>query len=313
LGRANAPDGWLIREEAIMGTAVRVELKRDDRAAAEAAATAVMAEMHRIDRVMSPFKPESELSAINRDAAARPVAVSRELFDLIRRSIEFSELSGGAFDVTFSSVGHLYDYRAHVRPTEEAIARALPAVGYRHLRLDGKALTVGFARAGVHVDLGGIAKGLAVDNGIALLRARGIREALVSAGGDSRVLGAKDGRPWIIGIRDPRNSAGMVAKIPLVDAAISTSGDYERYFEENGTRHHHVIDPRTGKAAPGVRSVTIIGPDAVTTEGMSKPVFIKGVREGLRFVESLAGIDAVIVDDTGALHYSRGLQAGAGT
>src|SRR5438046_1161641 len=105
-------DNWLIREEAIMGTAVRVELKHEDRAAAEDAAAAVMAEMHCIDRLMSPFKPESELSLLNRDATTRPVAVSRELFDSIRRSIEFSELSGGAFDITFSSVGHLYDYRA---------------------------------------------------------------------------------------------------------------------------------------------------------------------------------------------------------
>ena len=167
---------WYSREEAIMGTAVRVELWHDNAAAARDAMSAVMDEMHRIDASMSPYKPESELSRINREAAQKPVVISKEMFDLITRSIEFSKLSDGAFDITFSSVGYLYDYRAHVKPTDEQIAKTLPGINYRHLQLDAEARTIHFARSGVRIDLGGIAKGYAVDNCIAILKGRGIRE-----------------------------------------------------------------------------------------------------------------------------------------
>ncbi|HKQ30272.1 MAG TPA: FAD:protein FMN transferase [Burkholderiales bacterium] len=292
-----------------MGTAIRVELWHEDKTVAQAAMDAVMAEMHRIDRAMSVFKPDSEISAINRDAAKAPMRVSQEMFDLIARAIEFSEMSGGAFDITFSSVGYLYDYRKGVKPSDTEIAKALPGINYRHLKLDRQNRTIYFARSGVRIDLGGIAKGYAVDNCITLLKARGVREALVSAGGDSRVLGDRHGRPWMIGIRDPRNRDGNVAVIPLADAAISTSGDYERYFEADGVRYHHIINPKTGKSASGVRSVTVIGPDSLTNEGLTKSVFILGPARGLALIETMIGIDAIVVDDQGKLYYSKGLQS----
>ena len=299
---------WMSREEAIMGTAIRVELWHEEPTTGDAALDAVMEEMHRIDRVMSPFKPESELSRLNREAARSPVPVSEEMFDLVARSIEFSELSEGAFDITFASVGCMFDYRKGIRPTAEEIAAALPSFDYRHILLDRRRRTIQFARDRVRIDLGGIAKGYAVDNCVALLKARGVKEALVVAGGDSRVLGDRRGRPWMIGIRDPRRKDSMVAMIPLVEAAISTSGDYERYFEADGVRYHHILDPRTGTSATGVRSVTIIGPDTTTTEGISKSVFIMGPEQGIRFVESLPGIDAVIIDGDGDMHYTAGLR-----
>ena len=299
---------WYTREEAIMGTAVRVELWHDDATAAHAAMSAVMDEMHRIDASMSPFKPDSELSRINREAARKPVPISQEMFDLIARSIYFSKLSGGAFDITFSSVGYLYDYRAHLKPTEEQIAKALPGINYRHLQLDPNARTIHYARPGVRIDLGGIAKGYAVDNCIAILKDRGIGNAIVTAGGDSRLLGDRHGRPWSVGIRDPRRRGEVVAVLPLADVAISTSGDYERFFEEAGVRYHHIINPKTGKSATGVRSVTVIGPDGVTTEGLTKSVFVKGPKEGMRLIESLKGIDAIIIDDAGRMLYSPGLR-----
>jgi FAD:protein FMN transferase len=307
LSSAGATAEWFSREEAIMGTAVRVELWHDDARAAQSAMAAVMDEMNRIDAHMSPFKPDSELSRINREAATKTVPVSQEMFDLIARSIEFSRLSDGAFDITFSSVGYLYDYRAHKRPTDEEIALALPGINYRHLQLDPKARTIRFARSGVRIDLGGIAKGYAVDNCISILKRRGIGNAIVTAGGDSRLLGDRRGRPWTIGIRDPRRRGEIVAMVPLENVAISTSGDYERFFEEDGVRHHHIINPKTGKAATGVHSVTVIAEDGITTEGLTKSVFILGVERGLRLVDSLKGVDAVIVDDSGKIHYSSGL------
>jgi thiamine biosynthesis lipoprotein len=306
-GPAASRDGWISREEAIMGTSVRVELWCEQRAAGEAAIAAVMDEMHRIDETMSPFKPTSELSRINREAAELPVPISGEMYLLLSRAIDFSELSGGAFDVTFAGAGHLYDYRRRIKPTEEELADARAAIGYRHLVLDPRARTIRFARRGVRIDLGGFAKGHAADNGAAILAGRGITNAIVSAGGDSRILGDRRGRPWTIGIRDPRRAGEVVAVLPLEDVALSTSGDYERYFEDDGVRCHHVIDPETGKSPTGVRSVTIVAGDGLTTEAIAKSVFVMGIARGMRLVESQPGVDAVVVDAAGVLHYSSGL------
>jgi len=302
-----ASGGWLAREEAIMGTAIRVELWSDDRAKGEAAIAAVMREMHRIDAAMSPFKPDSELSRINRYAAQAAVPVSQEMCTLLQRSIEFSVASDGAFDVTFASVGCLYDYRAGIKPTESELAAARAAIGYQNLVLDAAARTVRFARSGVRIDLGGFAKGYAVDNGAAILRRHGIEHGIVTAGGDSHIIGDRRGRPWAIGIRDPRRDGAVIAMLPLENTALSTSGDYERFFEADGVRFHHVIDPKTGKSPSHLQSVTILAPDGLTTEALSKCVFVMGAVKGLQFIESRPGVDAVVVDDMGALHYTTGL------
>jgi thiamine biosynthesis lipoprotein len=305
-----AGDGvWLQREEAIMGTAISVVLWADERDEGEAAIDAVMAEMHRIDRTMSPHRPDSELSRINRDAFAAPVVLSPEMTRLIARALAFSALTGGAFDITYAAVGQLYDYREGVRPSPEALAQARTAVGHRHLLLDEFAGTVRFGRPGMRIDLGGFAKGHAVDNAAAILKSRGIQHAHVSAGGDSRVIGDHRGRPWSIGIRDPRRPGEMVAVLPLVDVSISTSGDYERYFDVGGERCHHLIDPATGLSPRGVHSVTILAEDGLTTEALSKALFVKGLGPGMALIESQPAVDAIVVDAQGQLHFSSGLMA----
>jgi thiamine biosynthesis lipoprotein len=298
---------WLAREQAIMGTAIRVELWCEDQANGEAAIAAVMHEMHRIDGAMSPFKPDSELSRINREAACHAVPLTAEMFGLLQRSIDFSRMSDGAFDITFASVGQLYDYRERIKPSETQLAAARRAIGYQNLVLDPHACTVRFAHPDARIDLGGFAKGYAVDNGAAILRRHGIAHGIVTAGGDSRIVGDRRGRPWAIGIRDPRRADAVIAMLPLEDAALSTSGDYERFFESDGVRFHHVIDPRTGKSPSHVRSVTVVAQDGLTTEAFSKCVFVMGVEKGLQFIESKPGVDAVVVDDMGVLHYTTGL------
>jgi thiamine biosynthesis lipoprotein len=305
--RGSAAAGWYRRAEAIMGTEVSVELQAASVADAEAAIAAVVAEMHRIDATMSPHRADSELSLINAGAAKGPVHVSAGMFGLLSHALAFSKMSGGAFDITFASAGHLYDYRAGVAPEASALAQALPLVDWRHVQLDAATRSVRFARAGVRIDLGGFAKGHAVDNAIAILRRLGVRHAMVAAGGDSHVMGSRGGRPWTVAIRDPRREGAVVAVLPLEDVSISTSGDYERFFERDGVRCHHLLDPRTGRSPAAVRSVTVIADDGLTTEAFSKTVFVLGVEEGLRFVEAHAGVDAVIVDAQGALHYSAGL------
>ena len=294
-----------------MGTAISVELWSDDALGGSSAIDAVMQEMHRIDRTMSPHKADSELSRINRDAGSAPVPVSAEMARLLARANDFSQLSGGAFDITYAAVGHLYDYRNRIKPDEATLAQARAAVGYRNLVLDMRSRTVRFARAGMRIDLGGFAKGHAVDNATSILRHRGIRHAIVSAGGDSRVIGDRRGRPWTIGVRDPRRAGEMAAVLPLEDTSISTSGDYERYFDADGVRFHHVIDPSTGRSPASVHSVTILAEDGLTTEALSKSVFVLGVEKGMRLIEAQRGVDAVVVDANGALHYSSGLLAPA--
>lgn len=302
-----AQGGWIVREEAIMGTAIRVELWADERARGEAAAQAVIDEMHRIDRCFSPHKPDSELSIVNREAGARAVSLSTEMQMLVERAIGFSQLSDGAFDITYAGVGQLYDYRAGVAPDDAAVAAARDAIGWRHLQLDRLAGTLRFDRPDVRIDLGGFAKGHAVDNSIALLKQLGIRHAMVAAGGDSHVMGERNGRPWTIAVRDPRRENEVVAVLPLEDTSISTSGDYERFFERDGVRHHHLIDPRTGRSPRDVQSVTILAADGLTSEALSKCVFVLGVERGLRLIETLPNVDAIVVDAQGRLHRSGGL------
>jgi thiamine biosynthesis lipoprotein len=160
----------------------------------------------------------------------------------------------------------------------------------------------------VRLDLGGIAKGYAVDRGIDILKSFGIRHARLSAGGDMRLLGDKQGKPWIVGVRDPRSEDRNALVMPLSDVAVSTSGDYERFFfDDAGKRVHHILSPATGKPAKGVQSVTILGPDALTTDGLSTAVFVLGSAKGLELINRLDGIDAVIIDELRQVHYSDGL------
>lgn len=298
---------WYQDEQDIMGTRIAVEFWIEPGMEARRCGDAVMSEMRRIDAAMSPFRDDSELSRVNREAARRPVPVSAELFGLLQRARHISELSGGAFDVTFASVGYLYDYRHHQQPSAQEIEQKLDRIDYRLIRLDPKDRTVRFEKPGVRIDLGGIAKGHAVDNGIRILQECGVRSGLVTAGGDSRILGDRHGRPWMIGIRDPRKRDSVVVALPLSDTAVSTSGDYERFFIANGERVHHIISPGTGKSARAVRSTTVLGPDATTTDALSTTVFVLGPRRGLALIDRLPGIDAVIIDAQGKMHYSSGL------
>ena len=305
--QAAAAGGWVRREEAIMGTAISVELWCDERRQGEAAADAVMAEMHRIDRTMSPHKPQSELTRINARAGNMAVPLSAEMARLVERALHFSKLSGGAFDISYAGVGRLYDYRAGVAPDDAAVAAARASVGWQHLQLDPQARTLRFGRPGMRIDLGGFAKGHAVDNACAHLRRLGIEHAMVAAGGDSRVIGHRHGRPWTVAIRDPRRAGEVVAVLPLEETSISTSGDYERFFESGGVRHHHIVDPATGRSPQGVRSVTVLAADGLTSEALSKCVFVLGIERGLALVDTVPGCDAVVVDADGCLHRSSGL------
>jgi FAD:protein FMN transferase len=298
---------WITQSENIMGTRCSVELWSEDRAKGEAAIASVFADMHRIDRLMSTWKEDTEISLVNREAGKHPVKVSQELFQLLQVSVEYSELSHGAFDITYASVGYLYDFKKGVHPDSKAIDAALPGINYRHMKLDPQATTVFFTRPGMRIDLGGIAKGYSVDRGIEILQKQGITRAMVNAGGDTRIIGDRFGKPWVVGVRDPDHEGKVFLRLPLTDAAFSTSGDYERYFDEDGKRFHHIIDPKTGDSARKCRSVTVISGTATRTDGLTKSVFIMGPEEGIKFINTLPDVDAVAVAPDGKVYYSKGL------
>jgi thiamine biosynthesis lipoprotein len=291
----------------LMGTRVSVELWADDALRGRELVADVMAEYHRVDDEMSTYKPDSEISRVNARAADGPMVIGDELFGLVERSLALSQASGGAFDITYDSVGYLYDFRAHQRPTDSEIAARLPAVDYRHVVLDRERHTIFFTTHGVRINLGGIAKGYVVERAAAMLRARGVEHALLNAGGDTRVIGDRRGQPWIVGIRHPRVADEVVTRLPLVDEAISTAGDYERFFEENGRRYHHIINPATGRPTEGVLTVTVIGPDGTMTDGLDTAIFVLGVKKGLELIEHYPEYETIIVDSTGKVSYSKGL------
>lgn len=301
--------GWLHEDADIMGTRISVELFHANPELARQGIDTVLREMRRIDTGMSPYIETSELARLNASPQQQPFKTSKELFSLILRSLDFSEMTGGAFDITFASVGFLYDYRSRIRPDETQLEKAVALIDYRNLVLDPRHGTIAFSRPGMRIDLGGIAKGYAVDRSVSLLQKLGVKQALVTAGGDSRMIGDRWGRPWSIGVRDPRNEDKLAAVIPLQDVAVSTSGDYQRYFEEDGIRYHHIINPGSGDSARELQSVTIIGPDAITTDALSTSVFVMGMEAGLELINRMPRLDAILVDQKGQLHYSDNLQA----
>lgn len=307
----NAHAGWYKAEHAIMGTEVSVDLWHDNLQHAEKCADQVFTEMRRIDVLMSPYKPESELSTINNQASEQAVIISEELFGLIKKSIKYSKLSSGAFDITFSSVGYLYDYRKKQHPSDEKINELLPAINYRHILLDENQHAIRFSMKGVRIDLGGIAKGYAIDNAVSILKSCGIEHGVVKAGGDSFIIGDRNGQPWILGVRHPRQNDKVVVRLPLSNVAVSTSGDYERFFVENGVRIHHILRPTTGKPVTETWSATVIGNSALETDALSTAIFVMDWKAAIELVDKLEGIDAIIIDAQGEMHFSADLVAPA--
>ena len=293
-----------------MGSRFEITVVHRDEVAAARAIAAAWSEIDRIEGAISSWDPASETSAVNRAAGVGPVVVSRELFALIRRSIKISDLTGGAFDITFGGVGKLWDFKAErpVLPSAEAIATALALVDYGSVVLDPAGPTVFLPRAGMRIGFGGIGKGYAANRAMKILTEHGIDSAVVSAGGDLVTRGRReDGAPWSILIVDPLDRDTAFATLRLTDQAVVTSGDYESFVEIEGVRYAHILDPRTGYPVRDVRSVTIVCPDAELGDALATGVFVLGRDEGLALVEQLRGIEALVVDADGRVHTTRGL------
>ena len=283
LATSQEPAAELLRLESsveAMGSTYSVVLYGTDREKLENAAELAFAEARRLDDELSNYKPESPWSQVNRFAAARPVAVPSELFDLLSACLSYSRQSQGAFDITVGPLMHVWGFykgSGHL-PKVGEVKAALEKVGYRNLLLDSETHTVRFAKSGVEMDPGGIGKGFAVDRMAEVLRKAGITTALVSGSGSSiYALGSPPGQPgWTISIRDPHDETKTVQEVVLKDESLSTSGSYEKFFEADGHIYAHIMDPRTGFPAQGMLSVSVITPRTIDSEAWCKPFFING-------------------------------------
>jgi thiamine biosynthesis lipoprotein len=268
-------------EDEAMGTTFSVTLYGEDRTALQAAAAAAFAELHRLDGMLSNYRPESEWSELNRSAAIQPVPVSLELFRLLVECQRYSRESGGTFDITVGPLMKIWGfYKGEgVLPKTAELSAARQLVGYSHVQLDRESHTVRFDRAGIELDPGGIGKGYAVDCMVAVLRAHGIRTALVSAGGSSIYgMGAPPKTPegWTIRIRAPEDPQRTAAEVALRDMSLSTSGSYEKFFRAEGRLYSHIMDPRIGYPAQGTSAVSVVAPRTIDSEVWAKPYFILG-------------------------------------
>jgi thiamine biosynthesis lipoprotein len=265
----------------IMGSTYTIAAFGEHRAQLASVVRAAFEEARRIDAFLSNYKDESELSRVNRKAADGPVAVSKELGDLLGRSIEYSKASNGAFDITVGALMKVWGFYkgSGELPYAWQIAGARRKVGYQHIDLDRERATVHFMREGLELDPGGIGKGYAVDRMAAVLRQTGITSGFISAAGSSLYgIGAPPDEPqgWPVQIRDPNKAGQTAARLHLKDHSLSTSGSYEKFFEAGGKVYSHIMDPRTGMPAQGVVSVSVLAPLTLDSEAWTKAFFVNG-------------------------------------
>jgi len=282
-----------------MGTKFRIIVYAPDKAEADKANKAAFERIAELDRIMSDYQPTSELMRLCAKAGGDPVPVSEELFLILNKAQEVSKLSDGAFDVTVGPVVKLWRRARRTRkmPDKEQLAKALELVGYDKVKLDFKKHTVQLAKEGMQLDLGGIAKGYAADEAIAVLKKHGLTRALVAAGGDIAVSGPPpDADGWKIEIEAADDADDKPRRTFLLhDAGVSTSGEKEQYVEMEGKRYSHIIDPKTGIGLIGQQSVTVIAPNGITSDSMTKVVMILGPEKGLAIIEKLEGASSLVV------------------
>ncbi len=294
-----------------MGSPFSITAVADDEESARAAVDAAFAEIDRIEARISSWREDSETSALNRHAGQGPKVVSDELFGLIRRSLSVSELTDGAFDITFAGAGKLWDFKAKppVLPDPEALRRGLESVGYGHVKLNADKKTVELVKAGSRIGFGAIGKGYAANRAVHVMKELGIPSGLINAGGDLVAFGRQEnGELWTIGLADPLQPDTIFARLDLTDQAIVTSGDYERFIEIEGIRYAHILDPRTGWPVRGIRSVTVVCPDGELADALATSVFVLGIEKGLLLINRLRGVEALVIDESGRLHPSSSFQ-----
>jgi thiamine biosynthesis lipoprotein len=295
-----------------MDTSLDITIQGRSKDQAKADVDAAVALAREIESHTSRFKQESDVYKINANAGVAPVKVNADTMYLVGKSVEYGAKTGGAFDITVAPLVGLwgfYDQKYRI-PSQEEISGALPLVDYRKIAVDQAGGTVMLPVKGMQIDMGGVAKGYAVEQMYNLLKQRGVKSALINFGGCVGALGRRaDGKQWVVGIKHPRVEGGeLVGELQVENAFVNTSGDYERFFIKDGKRYYHILDPATGYQPRDAISATVVGPDAMAADILAKAPIVMGPKKGLALVQAEPGFEALAIDSSGNILYTPGMK-----
>lgn len=294
-----------------MGNRFEISVVGDDAGLADAHIDSAVAEISRIEKLLTTFSEDSQTNEINRNAGIQPVKVDEEVFNLIARSIRISALTQGAFDITYGSIDKsLWNFDVNMKqlPDAETARRAVRLIDYRNIELDANNTTVFLKEAGMRIGFGGIGKGYAAEMAKQVLKNRGVASGVVNASGDLTAWGVQpNGQKWTVGIANPDLAHEIFSYMAITDMAVATSGNYEKFAIINGKKYSHTINPHTGLPVTGIKSVTIITTNAEVADAMATPVTIMGINAGLDMINQMANIEAVIIDDNNKLYTSKNI------
>jgi thiamine biosynthesis lipoprotein len=296
------------RTTMLMGGRFDITIVGKDSLRAEMSIDTVIAEITRIENLISDWKPTSQVSQVNANAGIRPIKVDKEVFELTERALELSKLTHGAFDISFAAMDRIWKFDGSMTamPTAEAIKKSVEKVGYRNIILDKEQSTIFLKLKGMKIGFGALGEGYAADQCRDMMLKRGIEAGIVNGSGDMSAWGKQpDGSDWIIGINDPNRQGELFAVVPLRQGAVVTSGSYEKFVIFNGKRYSHIINPATGYPATGLTSVTVFGPSAEKANGFSTSLMVLGKQAGLKLINQFSEFSCVMITDDGKVFTSK--------
>jgi len=298
------------KELELMGTQFGITMVAETSEEANTHISEAIAEIKRIEELISSWDPGSETSQINRSAGVRPVRVSLELFELIARAKKLSEITDGAFDISYASMDRVWQFDGTMTnfPPEDAIKRSIAKIGHQKVVLDKASQTVFLSEKGMKIGFGGIGKGYAADKVKQLMLQKKVPGGVINASGDLTTWGTKATKEsWRVGITHPEDKSKIYSWMPVVESSVATSGNYERFFMYKGQRYSHIIDPRTGYPTSGIKSVTIFAKSAELCDALATSVFVMGRDSGIHLIDQLKGVEVVLIDDDNKVHKSAGI------
>lgn len=298
------------RKLSMLGSPFEVTVVAKDTVQANFYIDLAIAESKRIENLISDWIPTTQISEVNKNAGIKPVKVSKEVFELVQRAIKISELTSGAFDISYASMDKIWKFDGSMikMPTAEMIKNSVSKIGYKKIIMNPEQQTIFLKDQGMKLGLGGIGQGYIADKAKELLFSKGCLAGIINVSGDISAWGKKaDGTTWKVGIVNPMNKDKVFATFPLEDNAVETSGSYEKFVVFNGVRYSHIIDPRTGYPASGIVSVSVFAKQTEIADAMATGIFVLGVEIGLDLVNQLKGISCIIVDDKGQVHTSKNI------
>lgn len=287
-----------------MGSRFQITLVDKDSISAERNIDKAVAEITRIENLISEWRPETQISQVNQNAGIKPIKVDREVFDLTKKGLYFSKLTDGAFDISIVAMDKIwkFDDSMDELPSEQAIKESVRNVGYRNIILDSTNSTIFLKNPGMKIGFGSIGKGYAADKTRDLMKSMGVKAGIIDASGDISTWGTQpDGKPWAIGINNPFNDHKMAAILYFKENAVTTSGSYEKYAEIHGKRYSHIMNPKTGYPSTGLTSVTITGPNATMANGFSTSIMVLGEKEGLKLLKQFPEYHYLLITDKGKI------------